>query len=111
MMFYGFVFMARKWLSDKPRLQHRLNKLKSRHKGPMSGSDGLDPMWLLIFPEGTNLSPNMRARSAKWAEKQGIPDMKHQLLPRSTGLFFSLQQLQGTIDWVYDCTIAYEGTP
>ncbi|OCT54771.1 putative acyltransferase [Cladophialophora carrionii] len=111
MMFYGFIFMARKWLSDKPRLEHRLNKLKTRHKGPMSGSDGLDPMWLLIFPEGTNLSANMRKGSAKWAEKQGIPDMKHQLLPRSTGLFFILQQLQGTVDWVYDCTIAYEGTP
>jgi 1-acyl-sn-glycerol-3-phosphate acyltransferase len=111
MMFYGFIFMARKWLSDKPRLQHRLNKLKTRHKGPMSGSDGLDPMWLLIFPEGTNLSRNMRASSAKWAAKQGIPDMKHTLLPRSTGLFFCLQQLQGTVEWVYDCTIAYEGTP
>ncbi len=111
MMFYGFIFMTRKWLADKPRLQHRLNKLKSRHEGPMSGSVGLDPMWLLIFPEGTNLSANTRKSSANWAEKQGIPDMKHQLLPRSTGTFFCLQQLQGTIDWVYDCTMAYEGTP
>ena len=111
MMFYGFIFMARKWQSDKPRLQHRLDQLKSRHTGPMSGSDGLDPMWLLIFPEGTNLSANTRNSSARWAEKKGIPDMKHQLLPRSTGLFFCLQQLEGTVDWVYDCTIAYEGTP
>jgi hypothetical protein len=31
MMFYGFVFMSRKWQSDKPRLQHRLQKLKSQH--------------------------------------------------------------------------------
>jgi len=36
--------------------------------------------------------------------------MKYTLLPRSTGLFFCLQQLQGTVEWVYDCTIAYEGT-
>ena len=111
MMFYGFIFMARKWLSDKPRLEHRLKQLKTRHGGPMSGSARLDPMWLLIFPEGTNLSANTRKGSVKWAEKQGIPDMKHQLLPRSTGLFFCLQQLQGTIEFVYDCTIAYEGTP
>ena len=111
MMFYGFVFMKRKWDSDKPRLEHRLKKLKSRHGGPMSGSKILDPMWLLIFPEGTNLSANQRNSSAKWAEKQGILDLRHCLLPRSTGLFFCLQQLQGTIDWVYDCTIAYEGTP
>lgn len=111
MMFYGFIFMARKWISDKPRLQHRLEKLKTRHSGPMSGSQGLDPMWLLIFPEGTNLAANARRTSAKWAEKQGIPDMRHALLPRSTGLLFCLQQLEGTVEWVYDCTIAYEGTP
>lgn len=110
MMFYGFIFMARKWASDKPRLQHRLEKLKSRHSGPMSGSQALDPMWLMIFPEGTNLSANTRKGSKKWAEKQGIQDMRHQLLPRSTGLLFCLQQLKGTVDWVYDCTIAYEGT-
>jgi len=111
MMFYGFIFMARKWIADKPRLQHRLDKLKTRHSGPMSGSAGLDPMWLLIFPEGTNLSKNTRLSSARWAEKQGLADLKYQLLPRSTGLFFCLQQLKGTVDWVYDCTIAYEGTP
>lgn len=111
MMFYGFVFMARKWVSDKARLQHRLGKLRSGHGGPMSGSGSLDPMWLMIYPEGTNLSANTRKGSKKWAEKQNIPDLKHQLLPRSTGLFFCLQQLQGTVDWIYDCTVAYEGTP
>jgi 1-acyl-sn-glycerol-3-phosphate acyltransferase len=111
MMFYGFVFMSRKWQSDMPRLQHRLDKLKGRHTGPLSGSQTLDPMWLLIFPEGTNLSANTRKRSKAWAAKQGITDLQHQLLPRSTGLYFCLQQLRGTVDWLYDCTVAYEGTP
>lgn len=111
MMFFGFIFMSRKWTSDKPRIKHRLEQLKVQHGGPMSGSAGLDPMWLLIFPEGTNLSPNTRSISAKWAEKQGISDMRNLLLPRSTGLFFCLQELKGTINWVYDCTVGYEGTP
>jgi len=111
MMFYGFIFMKRKWTSDKPRLQHRLKKLQTRHGGSMSGTAGLDPMWLLLYPEGTNLSANTRKGSVKWAEKQGIPDLVHQLLPRSTGLLFCLQQLQGSVDWVYDCTVGYEGTP
>ena len=109
MMFYGFIFMARKWASDKPRLEHRLQTLKSSHAGPMSGSQKFDPMWLLLFPEGTNLSANTRKSSKAWAEKQGIPDLQFQLLPRSTGLYFSLQQLKGTVDWVYDCTVGYEG--
>ncbi|KAI9862972.1 MAG: hypothetical protein M1813_004145 [Trichoglossum hirsutum] len=111
MMFYGFIFLARKWATDKPRFEHRLQKLKSSHSGPLSGSRGLDPMWLMIFPEGTNLSFNGRVSSAKWAEKQGMKDLKHQLLPRSTGLLFCLRELKGTVDWVYDCTVAYEGIP
>ena len=110
-MLYGFVFMARSWLKDKPRLQHRLHKLKSRHSGPMSGPESLDPMWLLIFPEGTNLSKNGRASSAKWAQRSGQPDMLHQLIPRTTGLQFCLAELRDTVEWVYDCTIAYEGIP
>lgn len=111
MMFYGFVFMARNWARDKPRLRHRLQKLKSRHRGPLSGSQVLDPMWLLLFPEGTNLSANTRKKSEIWAEKQGMQDLTHLLLPRSTGLLYCLQELKGTLDWVYDCTVAYEGIP
>ena len=112
MMFYGFVFMARHWAKDKPRLQHRLQLLnKGSHGGPLSGSKNLDPMWFLIFPEGTNLSANTQGRSQKWADKTGVKNLRHALLPRSTGLQFVLAQLQGTVDWVYDCTVAYEGIP
>ena len=111
MMFFGFIFMSRKMETDKPRMKHRLGKLKQVHSGPLSGSAGLDPMWLLIFPEGTNLSNNGRRKSAAWAAKAGLEDMQHQLLPRSTGTYFCLSELSGTVDWVYDCTIAYEGVP
>jgi len=111
MMFFGFIFMSRNWAKDKSRLAYRINKLKTRHSGPLSDSKGFDPMWLMIFPEGTNLSDNGRLKSAKWAEKQGLKDMQHQLLPRSTGTFFCLNELKGTVDWVYDCTMAYEGVP
>lgn len=117
MMFYDFIFLARNWAKDKPRFEHSIKKLDSRHGGRMAGlrdadgSKGLDPAWLLIFPEGTNLCPNGRRASQKWAEKQGIPDMQHQLLPRTTGLQFCLQGLRETMPWVYDCTITYEGIP
>ncbi|KAA8643140.1 lysophospholipid acyltransferase family protein [Aspergillus tanneri] len=111
MMFYGFIFMARKWLSDKPRLQHRLEKLKTQRSGSKSDSPDYSPMWLLIFPEGTNLSINTKRRSDEYGQKQGLLPLRHEVLPRSTGLFFCLQQLRGTIDWVYDCTVAYEGPP
>lgn len=111
MLFYGFIFLARNWTKDKPRFQYHLQKLNSQHSGPLSGSQLLDPMWLMIFPEGTNLSKNGRASSNKWAQKMGLRDMQHQLLPRSTGLQFCLQELRKTVEWIYDCTIAYEGIP
>lgn len=111
MLFFGFIFMARNWARDKPRLRDGLQKLKGRHGGPLSGSQELDPMWLMLFPEGTNLSANTRKGSKKWADKQGLKDLQHQLLPRSTGFQYCLQELKGTVDWVYDCTVAYEGIP
>ncbi|KAL2040009.1 hypothetical protein N7G274_007412 [Stereocaulon virgatum] len=103
--FAGFVFMSRKMKKDGPRLTRRLNQLTRR------GPNGLAPMWLMMFPEGTNLSRNGRAKSVKWAGKQGIPDLQYQLIPRSTGTYFCLKALEGTLDWVYDCTLAYDGVP
>jgi 1-acyl-sn-glycerol-3-phosphate acyltransferase len=99
--FYNFIFLSRKWEEDQRTFKKHLSKLN--RKG--------DPMWLIIFPEGTNLSATTREKSKKWAEKNGLQDMKHQLLPRSTGLKFCLNELRETTDWLYDCTIAYEGVP
>ncbi|KAI8299816.1 hypothetical protein K4K61_010343 [Colletotrichum sp. SAR11_59] len=110
MMFYGFIFMSRKMSTDQPRLAHRLGKLKMEHTTP-SGKKHRDPMWLLLFPEGTNLSGNGRRKSAAWAEQTGLKDPEHLLLPRSTGMYFCLKELKGTLDYVYDCTVAYEGVP
>jgi len=97
--------------TDQDRMAYRLRKLKSEHAGPMAGSSRLDPMWLLLYPEGTNLSGNTRKKSKAWAEKIGVKDATQVLLPRSTGTFFCLNELKGTVDYVYDCTVAYEGIP
>jgi 1-acyl-sn-glycerol-3-phosphate acyltransferase len=107
MQFFSFVFFSRNWTKDKDRFAHRLSKLKRKREH----EDAYSPMWMLIFPEGTNLSKNARVKSAAWAQKQNIPDLQHALLPRSTGLHFCLEELGGTVEWVYDCTLAYEGTP
>ncbi len=110
MMFYGFIFMSRKMAVDRPRMAHRLQKLKKLHTTP-NGQRHLDPMWLLLFPEGTNLSQNGRDKSAKWAEQTGVKDPEHVLLPRTAGMFFCLGELKDTVDYVYDCAVAYEGIP
>ncbi|KAI9739363.1 MAG: hypothetical protein M1834_007576 [Cirrosporium novae-zelandiae] len=101
MQLFQFIFLKRNWEKDKPNLAKNLQKLNEKSV----------PMWLMMFPEGTNLAPSTRESSKRWADKNGIPDMQHQLLPRSTGLQFCLQQMRGTVDYIYDCTIAYEGVP
>lgn len=68
-------------------------------------------MWLMMFPEGTNLGFNGRTKSAAWAKRQGRADLKHCLIPRSTGTYFCLKALGSTVEWVYDCTLAYDGIP
>ncbi|KAI4176604.1 MAG: hypothetical protein LQ343_000895 [Gyalolechia ehrenbergii] len=100
MQFSQFIFLKRNWEKDKDRLAAHLQKLNS---------NTLSPMWLMLFPEGTNLHPVTRKSSRKWADKNKIPDMQHQLLPRSKGLQFCIQQLRKTVPYLYDCTIAYEG--
>lgn len=100
MQFAQFIFLKRKWEEDKPRLAQHMQRFKNDK-----------PMWLMMFPEGTNLAPDTRESSKKWAAKNGIKDMEHMLLPRSTGLHFMLKELKGTVEYLYDCTIAYEGVP
>ena len=100
MQFAQFIFLKRKWEQDKPRLALHMRKFQNSN-----------PMWLMMFPEGTNLAPDTRETSRKWATKNGIKDMQHMLLPRSTGLHFMLNELKDTVDFVYDCTVAYEGVP
>lgn len=111
MMLYGFIFLSRKWATDKERFTYRLRKLSQSRQDTLSGEATLDPMWLLIFPEGTNLSDNGRIASKKWADKNNIEDLRHCLLPRSTGLCYCLSELRNTVDYMYDCTVAYEGVP
>ena len=99
--FYNFIFLARNWEEDQRRFKKALARINS----------ATQPMWLIIFPEGTNLSATTREKSKAWAAKNNLQDMKHQLLPRSTGLRFCLNELKDSTEWLYDCTIAYEGVP
>lgn len=71
------------------------------------------PVWLVIFPEGTRLNPdlpNTVARSKQSAIEQGIEPFENVLTPRVKGLHLAVQQLQHHVDAIYDVTIAYTET-
>lgn len=129
---YKFIFMNRKWEQDRINLSNKLHEidLDARGVGIIAGNspttkteEGLNiwdeakvekkgeqwPYWLMLFPEGTNLSAGTRARNKAFAEKSGLSPFKHVLLPRTTGLKFCLQKLRNSCEYVYDITIAYSG--
>jgi hypothetical protein len=72
------------------------------------------PVHLLLFPEGWSLYNGedrkaVLARSNEFAKREGRPQLKHLLLPRTTGFNASLDSLRESSPVVYDVTMAYRG--
>ncbi|CAG8447995.1 12481_t:CDS:2 [Ambispora leptoticha] len=99
MQFFQFIFLKRNWTEDKENMDKTLTKI----------ANSKDPLWLLIFPEGTLVSEITRKTSKNYADKNGLVDPKFVLLPRSTGLHFCSSKLQKSVDYIYDLTIGLEG--
>ncbi|CAN6674409.1 2-acyl-1-lysophosphatidylinositol acyltransferase [Trichomonascus vanleenenianus] len=96
---YRFIFLSRKWMSDEKVLKEGLDVV----------ADMEWPSWLILFPEGTTMSSGGFAKSEAYAKKTDLEMPKHLLLPRATGLRYSLQRLAETVEYVYDATIYYPG--
>ncbi|PWY97924.1 acyltransferase-domain-containing protein [Testicularia cyperi] len=129
MQFFRFIFLARNWASDQAPLAKHLGAIASDNHSSAAASNNANSsgngnstkpsnstakkLLLLIFPEGTLVSPNTRPISAKFADKMGIKDMENVLLPRSTGLHFCLRTLAKEMDdlWLVDFTVGYPGVP
>lgn len=134
MVAYKFLFLLRKWETDKVNLTNKLLEIDAdaRGLGPASGvrcvsstnsstpeiktwpagtADEKErwPYHLFLFPEGTVISAHTRERSNKYiAGMEGEP-LKHVLLPRVRGLFLILRLLRASVDVVYDVTVGYAG--
>ncbi|ORY05523.1 acyltransferase-domain-containing protein [Basidiobolus meristosporus CBS 931.73] len=99
MQFFDFIFLKRSWATDQAHLTQHLNRL----------SRSVDPLWLILFPEGTVISDCTRKKSNAFAAKEKIYTPKNVLLPRSTGMHFCCSQLRKSVNYVYDLTVGYEG--
>ncbi|KAI5453777.1 hypothetical protein NCC49_005590 [Naganishia albida] len=104
MQFYRFIFLARSWALDRTNLSLALRDLAARARRGAG-------LWVLIFPEGTITSDDERAKSVRYARKEGVPDFVNLLHPRSTGLLFILRTLVPQIRTLrlLDITIGYPG--
>ncbi|MBN3304863.1 lysocardiolipin acyltransferase 1 [Amia ocellicauda] len=99
----SFIFIHRRWEDDRRHLQAMLQYF----------CDIREPLQLLIFPEGTDLTENTRARSDQFAEKNGLPKYEYVLHPRTTGFTFIVDMLRkgDNLDAVHDITVAYPHVP
>ncbi|KAK8624831.1 hypothetical protein V6N13_089717 [Hibiscus sabdariffa] len=93
-----FIPVERNWEVDEANMRQMLSKFK----------DPRDPLWLVLFPEGTDFNDQKCLRSQKYAAENGLPVLKNLLLPKSKGFHACLEDLRSTLDAVYDVTIGYK---
>ncbi|XP_077197119.1 lysocardiolipin acyltransferase 1 isoform X1 [Paroedura picta] len=95
----AFIFIQRKWDEDKNHFENMLDYF----------CDIREPLQLLIFPEGTDLTENTKARSNQFAEKNGLQKYEYVLHPRTTGFTFIVDRLRdgNNLDAIHDITVAY----
>ena len=72
------------------------------------------PVHLLLYPEGWSLEGETDrqaaiAKSNEFAKREGRPQLKHLLLPRTKGFNACLESLRESNPIVYDVTMAYRG--
>lgn len=102
MAFLDCVFVKRNWAADKAAIERTFAKLK-KHRVPM---------WLLSFPEGTRLTPNKLSKSQADANRKGMPELAHLMVPRTKGFVAAVRGLADHAAAVYDVTIGYgHGVP
>lgn len=98
MQYLLYCFLQRKWESDKIYLERYVNYF----------IDVNYPLQFFLFPEGTDLCKSSKAKSDRFAEKNGLPKYEHVLHPRTTGFNFLVQKTRDNIiDRLYDVTIGY----
>lgn len=97
---YNFIFLSRNWQNDRLYMESQFRKiLKVNEK-----------FWMLIFPEGTNMSHNNRNKSHKFALESNLPVNNCVLLPRIKGLYVASKNLLNeNSSKILDFTIGYTG--
>ncbi|KAI4336910.1 hypothetical protein L6164_015383 [Bauhinia variegata] len=93
-----FIAVERKWEIDEQILHKMLSTFKNPHDG----------LWLALFPEGTDYTEQKCQNSQKFASEVGLPVLTNVLLPKTKGFYACLEALRGSLDAVYDVSIAYK---
>jgi len=92
------IFLNRNFEADKGHISKMLKFFQ----------DFNDELTLVLYPEGTVLWPDTKAKSDAFAEQNNLPKFEQLIQPRVTGLKFLLDQGE-QFDAIYDITTAYSG--
>lgn len=95
--FSEFVFLERSFEKDRKNIITQVEAL----------ADHPDPMWLLLFPEGTRFSAKKQEASRKFATERNYKQMDYHLQPRTRGFIASLPGMKGKVPAVYDILLAF----
>jgi len=96
-----FVFLKRDWTEDRKTMDDMMDYFAT------TKDEGAKQ--ILLFPEGTDLTPESRAKSKQFAEKNNVKEYKNLLHPRTAGFVHLVHGMmeRHSLNAVYDCTIAY----
>ncbi|KAK6460740.1 acyltransferase-domain-containing protein [Scheffersomyces coipomensis] len=107
---YNFLFLSRKWETDKVIISKQLDLIDSDAMGTNKQLQQLGkpktilPYYLIIFPEGTVPSIRTKKKSLEYTQFKNLPPLKHILLPRVRGLLLVLRKLHESVEVLYDIT-------
>lgn len=99
LLFLDALFVKRDWNRDQGTIERTFSLL---HRKKL-------PFWLVMFVEGTRITPGKLANAREFARKEGLPLPRHVLIPRPKGFLAALDGLGSQLNAVYDLTIGYPG--
>jgi lysocardiolipin and lysophospholipid acyltransferase len=103
MQLFGYLFLHRDLKRDESHIRRVMRRyLRADY-----------PVKLLLFPEGSDLSPSNVELSHAFSKQRGLPLFDHLLHPRTHGLRICLEEMQAETSrpcYVMDVTVAYTGS-
>lgn len=81
-----FIYIRRKWEKDETRIGKLLNYL-GKHSVTQ-------PYQIVLFPEGTNLTPDTRKKSKAFEVANNLKPLNNLLQPRTTGFTYIVQKMR-----------------
>ncbi|EEB20072.1 1-acyl-sn-glycerol-3-phosphate acyltransferase delta, putative [Pediculus humanus corporis] len=91
----GSIFLERVWDKDKSVFGSALKELMTYE----------DVFWLLLTAEGTRFTKEKHEASKEFAKKNGLPELRHHLTPRTKGFTMSLPHIRKSIPAIYNIHI------